>query len=63
MEFTNIGPDETIRTIISDGFKVTDGHPTFDKTWTEPVNARAFAAELIRHNYRNGWKLPDMPIV
>ncbi|MCM1021282.1 MAG: Gfo/Idh/MocA family oxidoreductase [Muribaculum sp.] len=63
MEFTNIGPDETIRTIVTDGFKVTNGHPTFDKTWTEPVNAREFAAELIRHNYREGWELPAMPNV
>ena len=32
-----------------------------DKTWTDPVNAKAFAEELIKHNYREGWKLPDMP--
>ena len=28
---------------------------------TDPVNAKAFAEELIKHNYREGWKLPDMP--
>ena len=61
MQFTNIGENETIRTCIKDGFKIHDGHPTFDKTWTEPVNARQFAAELIKHTYREGWKLPDMP--
>ena len=38
-----------------------DGHPTFDKTWTDPVNAQQFAQELIKHTYRDGWKLPDMP--
>ena len=61
MRFTNIGPDETIRTVVKDGFTIKDGHPSFDKTWTDPVNARAFAEELIKHNYRDGWKLPDMP--
>ena len=61
MRFTNIGEDESIRIVIKDGFKIHDGHPTFNKDWTDPVNAQAFAAELIRHNYRDGWKLPDMP--
>ncbi len=50
-----------IRTVIKDGFQIKDGHPTFDKTWTEPVNARQYANEMIKHTYRDGWKLPDMP--
>ncbi|RNC65293.1 Gfo/Idh/MocA family protein [Proteiniphilum sp. X52] len=61
MKFTNIPSDATVKTIIEDGFKITDGHPTFDKTWTEPVNATAYAEEMIKHTYQNGWKLPDMP--
>jgi len=61
MRFTNISENATIRTVIKDGFKITDGHPTFDKTWTDPINATQFAQELIKHNYRDGWKLPDMP--
>ena len=61
MQFTNIPADATIRTVVKDGFHIHDGHPTFDKTWTDPVNAREFAAELIKHTYRDGWKLPDMP--
>ena len=61
MRFTNIGENETIRTVIKDGFQIHNGHPTFDKTWTDPVNAQAFAQELIKHNYREGWRLPDMP--
>ncbi|ASB50059.1 MULTISPECIES: Gfo/Idh/MocA family protein [Marinilabiliaceae] len=61
MRFTNIGDDETIRTVIKDGFEIRDGHPTFDQTWTEPVNAKKFAEELIKHEYRKGWSLPDMP--
>lgn len=61
MKFTNIGPNATIRTVIKDGFQIKDGHPTFDKTWTDPVNAQAYAQELIKHTYREGWKLPEMP--
>ena len=61
MKFTNIPADATIRTVIEDGFKITDGHPTFDKTLTEPVNAIEYANEMIKHTYQNGWKLPEMP--
>jgi hypothetical protein len=28
---------------------------------TDPINAKAFAAELIKHKYRSGWDLPEMP--
>lgn len=61
MKFTNIDPNATITTVIKDGFTIKDGHPSFDKTMTDPVNAQAFAQELIKHTYRDGWKLPDMP--
>jgi hypothetical protein len=61
MRFTNIGAEETIQTVIKDGFTIKDGHPSFNKTWTDPVNAQAFAAELINHTYRAGWSLPAMP--
>jgi predicted dehydrogenase len=61
MKFTNITPDEKIRIVIEDGFKIHDGHPTFNKTWTDPVPATEFAAELIKHTYRKPWSLPEMP--
>lgn len=61
MEFTNIPANAQIRTCIRDGFTIKDGHPSFAKDWTDPVNAQAFAKELINHTYRQGWKLPDMP--
>lgn len=61
MEFTNIPADATIRTCVKDGFHIHDGHPTFDKTWTDPVNAREYAQSLVKKTYRDGWKLPDMP--
>ena len=44
MRFTNIPDDAMIKTVIKDGFHIKDGHPTFDKTWTDPVNAQQFAA-------------------
>ncbi len=62
MKFTNISDSETIKIIQEDNFKIHDGHPTFNKVWTEPINANLFAEELIKHNYRNGWSLPDMPL-
>ncbi len=62
MEFTNIGDSEEIKTVIEDGFKIHDGHPTFDKKWTPAVNARQFSKELVKHTYREGWVLPEMPV-
>ena len=61
MKFTNITDDEVIRIIKKDDFKIVDGDPKFDKKWTDPVPAQQFAAELIKHNYRDGWKLVYMP--
>jgi hypothetical protein len=61
MRFTNIGDNEEIKILIKDDFKIVDGDPKFNKIWTDPVNAKQFAEELIKHNYREGWKLVDMP--
>ncbi len=61
MQFTNIPADATAISMVEDGFEIHDGHPTFNKIWTEPVNAREFAAELIRPIYKNGFTLPDLP--
>jgi predicted dehydrogenase len=61
MKFTNISADEKIKIVIEDGFKIHDGHPTFNKTYTDPVPATEFAAELIKHTYRKPWSLPEMP--
>ena len=62
MEFTNIHDSETIKTVIKDGFQISDGHPTFTKEWTDPINAREYMKELIQHTYRNSWKLPDLEL-
>lgn len=61
MKFTNINDTEEIKIILEDNFSIHDGHPTFNKKWTDPLNANQFAKELIKHNYRDGWKLPAMP--
>lgn len=61
MEFTNINPNEYIRIIKEDGFKIEDGHPTFTQDVTDPINALQFANGLINKRYRQGWSLPDMP--
>jgi hypothetical protein len=61
MQFTNIKDDETLKICIEDAFTIHDGHPTFNKKWTEPMNAKQFANEMIKHNYRAGYTLPEMP--
>jgi hypothetical protein len=61
MQFTNIGDDETIKFMISEGFTIEAGHPSFNAKMSDPVNAKEFAAELIKHTYRTGWELPAMP--
>jgi predicted dehydrogenase len=61
MQFTNIKDDEMLRIVVEDGFKIEDGHPTFDKTFTDPFSAKEFANELIKHTYREGYSLPEMP--
>ncbi|GHV61158.1 dehydrogenase [Bacteroidia bacterium] len=60
MKFTNISDTDAITMTIADNFKITNGHPTFDKERVE-VKAKGFAEELIKHNYRSGWTLPEMP--
>ncbi|MCF0172726.1 MAG: Gfo/Idh/MocA family oxidoreductase [Bacteroidales bacterium] len=62
MKFTNIGDNENLTFKVKDGFSVHDGHPTFKNTYTDPINAQAFAAELIKHTYREGYDLPAMPL-
>lgn len=61
MEFTNIPADATIKILEKDDFSIKDGHPTFRNTYTDPINAREFAAHLIKREYQNGYSLPDMP--
>ena len=61
MKFKNISPTDTIQIMVEDGFSIHDGHPTFNKRYTDPINALQFAQEMIKHTYRDGWKLAAMP--
>jgi len=61
MEFTNIKDNEEIKIVLEDNFSIKDGHPTFNTVWTDPMNAKEFANEMIKHTYRDGWTLPAMP--
>ena len=47
MQFTNIGDNEMIKTCIKDGFTIKDGHPSFAKDWTDPVNAIAMVGNCL----------------
>jgi hypothetical protein len=62
MEFTNITGSETIKIVTENNFTIEAGHPTFDTKYTQPINAKQFAAEMIKHTYRKDWSLPDMPV-
>lgn len=61
MQFTNIRDNEELKFLIDDGMQIIEGHPRFNKVWDEPINAKAFAQDLIKHTYRDGWSLPEMP--
>jgi hypothetical protein len=64
MEFTNIGENDKIRIVTEDKFTIVDGDPRFDRKFTDPLDARAFAAEMVKHTYRQQdgpWTLPEMP--
>ena len=59
MKFTNINENDRIST-AREVITVVDGHPTVTRS-RESIPATEFAAELIRHNYQNGFSLPPMP--
>ncbi len=61
MRFTNIPPSEELKIMTTDDFKVIDGHPRFDKKYVT-FNALESAEKYIKHNYREGWGLPAMPL-
>jgi hypothetical protein len=62
MVFTNISDSDTIKICLEDKFTIADGHPTFNKKWTDAMNAKQFAAEMVKHTYRPGYTLPAMPV-
>ena len=58
MRFTNIGSNDQLRVVSSDDFRVIDGHPHFDTRYVN-LPAEETVKEYIRHNYREGWTLPE----
>ncbi len=60
MEFTNISDNDKIKIVTSDKFEVVNGDPKFDRKYAE-FDAKAISEEWIRHTYRDGWSLPEMP--
>jgi len=60
MQFSNISPSDEIRIVTSNDFKVIDGHPNFNTQYAA-FNALEAAGDYIKHVYREGWTLPDMP--
>jgi predicted dehydrogenase len=60
MQFTNISPSEVLNVVVSDDFKVIDGHPHFNTQYAK-FNALETANSYIKHTYRDGWSLPEMP--
>ena len=60
MCFINIG-DELIQFYEQDNYSSPPRNTEPDKKVSHTVSARQFAEELIRHSYRKGWALPEMP--
>ncbi len=63
MQFTNIDDNETVRMVVEDNLVFQEGdRPRSRKAWTENINAKQFTENLIKHEYREGWSLPEMPL-
>lgn len=60
MRFTNISDSDKIKIVTVNQFKVIDGDPKFDRQFAD-FNAKQISEEWIKHSYRDGWSLPDMP--
>jgi predicted dehydrogenase len=56
MKITNISDSDEVSIVKSDTFTIHNGHPSFD-TKHDKINAKKFAEEMIKHEYRKGWKL------
>lgn len=60
MQFTNISPNEELAIVSKNDFNIIEGHPYMDIKY-DRFNALEATAEYIKHTYREGWGLPDMP--
>lgn len=60
MQFTNINDNDKLKIVTVDEFTVVNGDPRFKREFAN-FNAKEIAAGWVKHAYRDGWKLPDMP--
>ena len=60
MEFTNITPTDELVITSESSFSVIDGHPHFNNKSVR-LNALEESKEYIKHTYREGWSLPNLP--
>jgi len=58
MKFTNINDNEEVSVITNNAFAMENNRPRFKRDRIN-VNARQLAEELVKHNYRKGWKLNE----
>jgi hypothetical protein len=54
MQFTNIGPDETIRLPKTVKLDMINNVPRYNVEWQEDVNALTYANSLIKREVRPG---------
>uniref|UniRef100_UPI003216F996 Gfo/Idh/MocA family protein n=1 Tax=uncultured Draconibacterium sp. TaxID=1573823 RepID=UPI003216F996 len=60
MRFTNISDSDKVKIVSVDEFEVINGDPKFNRQFAQ-FNAKEVSQEWIKHTYRNGWSLPEMP--
>ncbi len=61
MQFTNISDNEKLKVVTSNEFKIIEGHPHFNTQYAN-FNAKEATDEYIKHTYRDGWALPEIPL-
>ncbi len=60
MQFTNIAESDKLKIVTVDQFEVINGDPKFIRQYAD-FSAKEIATEWIKHTYREGWSLPEMP--
>lgn len=60
MAFTNISASETMEVVNSFAFEMVNGRPKWNVENVK-LNALEPVQEYIKHTYKNGWSLPQMP--
>lgn len=60
MEFSNINANDELSFISKNEYIVKEGHP-YSNVEYEKFNAIEASREYVKHTYREGWSLPEMP--